>query len=134
MFYNKTWKEEDLENYLASTGESAWGYWSDSEWKYTVNYSGILTRLIQEAGRWCERYASDLFIDWMTIEEELGSDTFKGKTCYFGFRKDGVDSLNFILGRMNDGGRREEYRAIWRLEIKVDEDSKLTMELRKVLI
>lgn len=45
---------KDLKEELAGTKREKGG------WR--INYSSILSKLIQEAGRWCEHYASDLFI------------------------------------------------------------------------
>lgn len=42
-----------------------------NEASFNINTSSILTRLIQEAGRWCERFASDLFVSWRSIEQKL---------------------------------------------------------------
>ena len=42
---------------------------------WEINTSSILTKLIQEAGRWCESYASDLFIRWGVIQKGLENAT-----------------------------------------------------------
>lgn len=103
---------------------TASGYVSSYSGKYEINTSSILTRLIQEAGRFCENFASDLFIDWARIEKELdGSDAILGETFLFGFRKDGVDHNSFILSRYNNGMYacpEAEYRSMWRLDIEAD--------------
>lgn len=97
-----------------------------------LNYSGILTRLIQEAGRWCRRYASDLFIDWRSIDKKLEDGTLESGTYLFGFREDGVDHTEFVLSRYNrNHGSCKEYRAIWRLDITVD-DSTESSYMRRV--
>ena len=44
------------------------GSYSPSKGKWEINYSSILTKLIQEAGRWTERYASDLFLGWRLMK------------------------------------------------------------------
>ena len=38
--------------------------------KPSINLSSILTVLIQEAGRWCRSYASDLFIYWSSLQKQ----------------------------------------------------------------
>lgn len=87
-----------------------------------VNYSSILTRLIQEAGRWCRRYASDLFIYWRSIDRGLENGTLESSTHLFGFREDGVDHTEFVLSRYDrNHGICNEYRAIWRLDIIVED-------------
>lgn len=90
-----------------------------------INTSGIRTALIKEAAK-CEHYASDIFILWNMIEERMESENFAGETFLFGFRDDGVDDKQFISER-----NREEYRAIYELEVKVDRN-KIAMELRGV--
>lgn len=63
---------------------------------WDINYSSILTDLIHDAGRWCESYASDLFILWnCDIEKNLTNDEWKGGTYHFGFRQMGVDGDGF---------------------------------------
>lgn len=88
-----------------------------------INYSDILTKLIQEAGHWCRRYASDLFIDWEVIDRQIKDRTIQSGSYLFGFREDGVDDKTYILHRYNANEPRETYRAIWRLDIVVDDDA-----------
>lgn len=109
------------------------GSWSESAWngpRFDINYSSILTRLIQETGRWCESYASDLFIDWEAITENLTDRAYTGGKYLFGFRQMGVDGNAFVISRLNNGSPREIYRALWLLEVTV-EDDKITMKLGK---
>lgn len=111
------------------------GYYSG---KYEVNYSSILTRLIQEAGRFCERFASDLFIDWESVVRWIdNADKGDEIVFLFGFRQDGVDGNSFILSRYNNGCYscpEKEYRSMWRLDIRTgcnndfnDDEIKLTL-------
>lgn len=86
-----------------------------------INYSSILTRLIQEAGRICEFYASDLFIDWRSIVEALEDGTIETGSYLFGFRDSGVDEAQSVLYWYNETSHgREYYSAIWRLDIDVE--------------
>ena len=89
-----------------------------------INYSSILTKLIQLAGRYCESYASDLFIDWSTIDESLVNGTIESGAHLFGFREMGVDHSTFVFSRACNSPRffHYEYRAIWRLDIEVSTD------------
>lgn len=101
------------------------GYWSASMQKWDYNDSSILTKLIQEVGRLCDSYASDLFIDWSSLEkriEKAGYD-YTGEVCLFGLRENGVDHNAFIESRMDNYGDywRYEYRAIYKLVITVEE-------------
>ena len=93
---------------------------------YDINYSTILTILIQEAGRWCKAYASDLFIEWEDILEQLrGQKPLQDGSHLFGFREFGVDYAQAILNNYNSGEASmarliasNKYRAIWRLDIQ----------------
>ena len=101
------------------------GYVSSCSGVYEVNYSSILTRLIQEAGRFCEQFASDLFIDWKSIEKQIDCADVLDLVFLFGFRQSGVDGNSFILSRYNSGAYRcpeAEYRSMWRLDITADGD------------
>lgn len=97
------------------------GYWSDDAGRFDVNYSSILTHLIQSAGRWCENYASDLFIDWCEITSCLKDPDFLGGTYLFGFRKNGVDGESYIISNAENGKNLSDYyREILRLEINIE--------------
>jgi len=85
-----------------------------------VNYSRILTKLIQEAGRWCRNYASDLFVTWHTIYKQMEDRTLETQSHLFGFREYGVDPESFIFDQYRDPNASERYRAIWRLDITVE--------------
>lgn len=99
-----------------------------------LNYSSILTKLIQEAGRWCRRYASDLFVDWHSLANDIDNGTLDSRTMLFGFREDGVDGNTFICSRYTQDRMisRYDYRALWRLDITVDDDGYVNMKLQEV--
>lgn len=95
-----------------------------------INTSSILTRLIQEAGRWCERFASDLFIYWQSIVAKMESldDDNREETILLGFRKDGVDSTQSVLYQYNENGRTYadgHYRKLYRLDMSYSDNSVL---------
>ena len=100
---------------------------------FNINYSSILTKLIQECGRLCESYASDLFVYWNTINEKLQEKTMETSTHLFGIREMGVDHNPFILSRYNNSGcySKHEYRKIYRLDIIVEDDS-IRMKLYEI--
>lgn len=100
----------------------------------TLNCSSILTKLIQEAGRWCKRYASDLFIDWYYLARDLENNTLDDRTMLFGFRENGVDGNRFVCSRytQDDTVARYDYRSLWRLDIHVDDDGYINMKLQEV--
>ena len=106
----------------------------DSEGKVQFNLTSIFSRLIQEAGRWCESYASDILVDIDSIKNclKLKTDDWKNDEHYekdadgndmlcfsFGFRQHGVDHKEWIIAIQKDEHRKYYYyRAIWDLEIK----------------
>jgi hypothetical protein len=98
----------------------------------------ILSRLIVEAGRFCDSYASDLFIDWQSLEEELEAGTIKTGIWLFGFKEHGVDHDNFIFSHLiNNPYGQDYYRSVWRLDVDVhvrveDRKKEVTMKLYRV--
>lgn len=118
---------KDLKEALAGTKREI-GYFNPSKGNWEINYSSILTRLIQEAGRWCEHYASDLFIMWKYgIDEKLDNGSINTANLVFGFRDDGIDHKEWYELHKNDTGR---YRAVWFLDIMVN-NGKMEMVLHK---
>lgn len=107
------------------------GYWSNFSERWDINYSSILTELIQQAGRWCECFASDLFISWQTVEKRLVSREIENESFLFGFRQYGVDHDRFIFSRFNQDEFTQEYRTIYRLDIELMEDE-VKMSLYRV--
>lgn len=112
-------------------------YWSkviDAEGRdFEINYSSILTKLIQECGRLCESYASDLFVTWDVIMQKLREKTMETSVYLFGIREMGVDHNEFVLSRYNNDGcyAKYQYRKMYRLNIVV-EDELITMELYEI--
>lgn len=97
---------------------------------WAINYSSILTKLIQEAGRWCEAFASDLFVDWNNIEEKLKKGEDINATYLFGFRQSGVDHKDWVEAK---GINNSEYRSVWVLRIDTDKvKNKIVMELGRI--
>lgn len=89
------------------------------------NFSSEWSRLICEAGRWCESYASDILIDFESIKaylERLASgEESEGREFWFGFRQMGVDGLSFIQSRTEREYASHVYRAVWRWSFTVEE-------------
>jgi len=109
------------------------GYYSG---RYEINYSSILTQLIQEAGRYCERFASDLFIDWSSVVDWIDSaENGMEETFLFGFRQNGVDHKEYVLSRYeNEKDRaRYNYRSLWRLDVETSRNEYGTDEIKMVL-
>ena len=99
---------------------------------FDINYSSILTKLIQECGRLCESYASDLFITWNGIVRELEERTMETSAYLFGIREMGVDHTEFVLSRCNNGSQPcYAYRKIYRLNVTIEDDL-IRMELYEI--
>lgn len=83
-----------------------------------LNMSAIYTKLIQEAGRICEYFASDILIDLEGVEKwinECSKSEYapaRGISFCFGFRKMGVDHWEFAKNRKNS----EPYK-LYRLDL-----------------
>ena len=124
------WKDEqiaDLRSIISGTITET-GSYNPLEGKWEINYSSILTRLIQEAGRWCESYASDLFVQWKyRIDQKLDNGTLYTDTFVFAFRDSGVDSEEWYENHKNE---HNYYRAVWYLDVLTDE-GKIKMTLHK---
>lgn len=117
-----------------TTHYEAHGQWIESkpyskEGRWDINYSDILTQLIQSCGRYCKRYASDLFIDWQGIVKELEKGIPMNNRYIFAIRSDGVDHNSFYEIRKG----KEPYHEVWELTVKsVDNDRWLEMELNLI--
>ena len=100
---------------------------------WDINYSDILTQLIQSCGRYCKRYASDLFIDWQDVVRELEKGEPINETYIFGIRTDGVDHKSFYEQRKDSKSKYDWYHEVWELTIKSTEDGRwLNMELNLI--
>ena len=83
-----------------------------------LNMSAIYTKLIQEAGRICECFASDILIDLESVEKWIEGCSkseyapARGTSFCFGFRKMGVDHWEFAKNRTNS-----ELYKLYRLDL-----------------
>lgn len=119
---------KELEEILRGTIREK-GLYNPLKNKWEINYSSILTKLIQEAGRWTERHASDLFIGWEEIDEILSNPITESTSRIFAFRESGVDGYTFYE---NNKSNLYYYRAVWKLEINLVDIGKIEMVLQKV--
>ena len=116
---------------------------------YDINYSSILTRLIQVTGRFCERFASDLFITWQGIDELLKSDLpLDGpihEVVCFGIRESGVDHNDFVIAQLRNNFKsafRKDsvdfvypshiYRKLLAVGIDITPDHDITLTLKDI--
>ena len=96
--------------------------------KDTINTSSIATFLIQNVGRFCERYASDFLITWNSLTEYIDEPLTTNDDCKFftfAIRKHGVDGNEFLMARINEWYNRYElyrvqkfYRHIYVVKIE----------------
>ena len=105
------------------------------------NFSSEWSRLINEAGRWCESYASDILIDFESIKAYLerlkNGEESEEREFWFGFRQMGVDGLSFIQSRTEREYASHVYRAVWRWRFIVEERRYglyVVSELEKLLV
>ena len=101
------------------------------------NLSTEWSRLIGEAGRWCESYASDILYAADCVRgylESLASgETVESREYWFGFREAGVDSKTVIDAYPADTYASHLYRAVWVWSFAVKGDF-LKTKLKKMLI
>lgn len=91
---------------------------------YDINLSSIATILIQNVGRFCERYASDFLITWNSVNRILESDEQNfDELILFGIRENGVDHDAYILSNLEQyknlpGYFDHYYRKIFALRLQ----------------
>lgn len=95
-------------------------------------YDSVLSRLIQEAGRFCDWHSSQLFDDWEKIRELVKNPDYRGDKYPFGFYNYGVDTGDKVLDSLSCYGRFY-YRSVWLLGIDVREN-KIRMWLIKICL
>ena len=69
-----------------------------------INISDITTFLIQNVGRYCDRYASDLLISHEALINTINNLNPDRKTEYMwlGLRESGVDGIAYIIANIKD--------------------------------
>lgn len=141
----KTYTLEDFT--MESVMKEATGNWSgdifSGEKCWNINYSDILTFLIQKAGTICKNYASDLFISWSSLENEMKKEgqEYAGGKYLFGFRESGVDHDNYVLSRLNNygvEGLKRDVKELYMLEVSIKKSdvyymgNEIKMQLGKI--
>ena len=119
-------KEYTIDNFdarsFATPIEKTGHYYADH---LEINTSSILTRLIQEAGRWCERFASDIVLEWNFAYRDM-CQLKPGETesRLLGFRESGVDGTDFVLLQfgMDDAKASHYYRKLYRFDMTREQD------------
>ena len=100
------------------------GRWDSRSSGYSINMSSILTKLIQEAGRWCEAYASDLFIMYGEVRKDLEQYKERSRRLYgFGMHRSGIHDAFEVAYNTRGIFMYHTYRAVWGLLVEKCGDS-----------
>lgn len=90
-------------------------------YKFDMNLSKLATKLIQDTGRFCENYASDLLLTWTNIERAISIyETPKSIFCV-GIKSDGIDENAAILNAIKSPKARYKYRKLYAIVIDHNE-------------
>ena len=105
--------------------------------KFGTNWSAIQSKIIYLAGRYCDRWASDILVSLFSVNQKIEEGTQESESLLFGFREDGVDHAEWVIHKFADQHMYSNYygaayRQIWRLDIDVDEDERVTMTFYQV--
>lgn len=120
-------KEYTLNDFeISKIIDEGFGSWTqypfNKKGQWEINLSSILSKLIKIAGNTCNYFASDLFIEWKFIENNLENYEFDGGKFFFGFRENGIDGNTFILSRINNRGIESietEIKELYMIEFSV---------------
>ena len=111
------------------------------EQKPDFNMSDIITLLVQEAGRYAERYASDVVISINSMMNDLNTNPWEhiGETYLFGIRRNGVDHLEFVRCQMesdinNFSHFDEYYRKIYAVKLEIKDDENDTSNIKRATV
>ena len=126
----------EIKNLFRPTYDAAREMIVEDGYNWDINWSAIQSKLIYLAGRYCDRFASDLNISIFLIMKDLEQRTLESGMHLFGFREDGVDHSEFVINRycrQHDYSNQfgAQYRALWRLDIEVL-DGDISMKLYPV--
>lgn len=132
--YNALWNGK-LHKVKVQTREeyqyTATGYFDEysAQGGYSINVSSILSKLITEAGRWCEDYASDVlfYIDDLKKlfrQKPVTGDGMEDVVIIMGMRQNGVDhgeTVTTYFAKHPFDGDSYYYRALWALRVERDD-------------
>lgn len=114
---------------------------------YNINTSEIATILIQNTGRFVERYASDFLYNWSNVCAQIekiacclkSDEAFEPifEVIPFGLRENGVDHANYIESiilnnYMKSGYLDYYYRKIFAVAVSCDENRKIHIVLKNI--
>ena len=101
-----------------------------------INLSLIATKLIKEVGTLCKQYASDFLITWNElmniINTTAGYAVADKYVIFFGIRKNGIDSNDFMVIRLTENPKYK-YEAIYAVTVlRIPEDQEITCILKEI--
>lgn len=109
-----------------------------------MNLSSLWTRLIQDTGRFAERFASDLLFNIDQIEEILSFRPIDGPEHHLvmiGIRRDGVDGNAFVESRILDNYHGKPlpmvsvdhiYRKLYCVDIEISPNTDTAFHVRLI--
>ena len=94
-----------------------------------VDWSAMLSKLIQLAGLHCESFASDLFMFWNEFVRQFNASDWKSLThTIFGFYENGVDCNSEVVDRV--AADSHYYRCVAAVDVNVSEDGEVVMSMQ----
>lgn len=101
--------------------------------EYDINIHEIISLLIQNAGRLCDSYASDIIYSIDTIREGINDDRIN-ETFIVAIHASGVDGIKRLIGCMNhERWSEDKYRCIYGIRVNHDNDNnEVIVELRDI--
>ena len=113
-----------------------------------INLSSIASKLINEAGRWCDRYSSDFIIDWdhvryciaHALSDDNNTDLKENgyhRAAVFGMRASGIDHFAYVYSNMSNRNLSidDHYARIYAVDIDiryVNECYRITISLKDI--
>lgn len=102
---------------------------------YSTNIHKILSLLIQDAGRLCNNYASDIIYSIYDIQEVIRNSCIN-ETLIVAVRDNGVDNINDLVNNMNNSlWSKDKYRRIYGIRVTHNSNPRITavdIELRDI--
>lgn len=100
----------------------------------SINISDITTFLIQNVGRYCDRYASDLLISHESLINTINNmnPNRKNEYLWLGLRESGVDGIAYIIANIKNHSPEyiaAYYRKVFCIKISFIFMGKFTVEL-----
>lgn len=103
----------------------------DVDYEYSICLSNIFSRLIQDAGRFCDRCASDVLFAIDAIKKTV-DDVHANEILLVGIRDGGVDTTGFIAEKLlGNCWQPYYYRRIYGIKISHTPDD-VSVEMRNI--